>query len=79
MRTLVQRGKGASAVEPPEHDGLVDALPLKTADEFHALEVQLQEKTKQQSLLCMNQHKYERNVLLRYYRTTNCSFQGMLV
>ena len=61
----VQRG---SAEELPEHDDLVDTLPLKTGEDFHALEVDLQEKTKQQSLVCMKQHKYERTVLFRYYR-----------
>ena len=73
VRNLVQRGSGASAVEPPEQDTLADALPLKTAQEFRALEVLLQEKAKQQSLVCMNQHKYQRTVLFRYYRTTICS------
>ena len=60
------------AVEPREQDTLADALPLKTAQEFHALEVLLQEKAKQQTLVCMNQHKYQRTVLFRYYRTTIC-------
>ena len=72
VKNLVQRGSGASAVEPSEHDTLADALPLKTAQEFPALEVLLQEKAKQQSLVCMNQHKYQHPVLFRYYRTTIC-------
>ena len=61
----MQRG---SAEELPEHDGLVDTLPLETWEDFHALEVNLQEKNKHQRLVCMKQHKYERTVLFRYYR-----------
>ncbi len=60
--------RGASAEEPSEQDDLVDTLPLETGEDIHTLEVQLQEKTKQQSLVCMKQHKYERTVLFRYYR-----------
>ena len=61
----MQRG---SADELPQHDDLVDTLPLKTGEDFHALEVDLQEKNKQQRLVCMKQHTYERTVLFRYYR-----------
>ena len=59
-----------SAEELPEHDGLVDTLPIKTGEDFHALEVDLQEKNKQQRLVCM-----KRTVLFRYYRTTNGQFR----
>ena len=62
MKTLVSKGSGASAVQHPDHDTLADVLPLKTVEEFRALEVLLQEKAKQQSLVCMNQHKYQRTV-----------------
>ena len=51
VRTLVKRGGGTSPEERPEHDDLVNTLPLTTAEEFHALEVQRQEETKQQSLV----------------------------
>ena len=40
---------------------LVDMLPVKTGEDFHALEVHLQETKRQaQSLVCMKQHQYER-------------------
>ena len=68
MKTLVSKGSGASAVQHPEHDTIADMLPLTTVEEFRALEVLLQEKAKQQSLVCMNQHKYQRTV----FRPASC-------